>query len=321
MNPNIIIIILLLLIPLYYGIRRLIAFLQTRKKREIVRQLLNFEANKQLQNHISKNLRKISQIISPKYFANIFYKQTLHISKYKKYISLKHIVGIKSQQMESNYFFNLAKKNMAQNLLMISNIPKKYFNNFILPEFLPFGLTYSQQNKKETTNIQNIKCIIFHNPCNFPSQFLFHDCIICSIKGNHLIHWLHPNMAGEMDPYTTFPYFRKSVGDMEDFKTTELRESDFIYVPNGYIFELECKETAAMQCIIMIQFDTMPKIDNEILIMKMEQIQMRKIPTAFYPKKLEKDEIKLLWRNGTINGQKWEKNNIIKNKIASITTA
>ena len=315
MNPNIIIIILLLLIPLYYIIRRIIQFIQTRKKRDIVRTLLNFEANKQLQNHISKNLRKISQIISPKYFTNIFYKQTLHISKYKKYISIKHIYQTKSQQMESNYFFNLVKNNMAQNLLMISYIPKKYFNNYMLPDFHQFGLQYSQNNGKETSNIQSIQCRIFHNRCNFPSQFLFHDSIICAIKGNHNIHWINPNNANEMDPYTCFPYFRKSVMDMEDFKTIELRESDFIFVPNGYIFEIECKDTIQMQCIIIIQFDNMPKIDREILIMKMEQIQMRKIPLAFYPKKLEKDEIKILWDLGVLTGKNWDKNNIMKNQI------
>jgi len=104
---------------------------------------------------------------------------------------------------------------------------------------------------------------------------------------------------------------------MDEYKTVELRESDFIYVPNGYIFEFECKDTMAMQCIIIIQFDTMPKIDREILIMKMEQIQMRKIPTAFYPKKLEKDEIKILWELEVLTGKNWDKNNIMKNQITS----
>jgi hypothetical protein len=127
-------------------------------------------------------------------------------------------------------------------------------------------------------------------------------------------------MANEMDPYNCFPYFRKSVIDMDEFKTTEIRESDFIYMPNGYIFEIECKDNKQMQCIIIIQFDNMPKIDNEILIMKMEQIQMRKIPQTFYPKNLQKNELKLLWYNGTINGQKWDKNNIIKNTITQIST-
>jgi hypothetical protein len=73
-----------------------------------------------------------------------------------------------------------------------------------------------------------------------------------------------------------------------------------------------------MNTMCIIEFDNFVKtgkIDREIDFIKMEQIQMRKIPRFVYPKDLEKDELELLWKQKVINGDMWEKNIRINNII------
>ena len=295
MNVNIIIIALILIIPFYYLIKKIVQSVKARRNREKVSILLEDEVEKKVETGICRYLKNFSDIITPKYLANIFYKQYPLISKYSRFIPITSMVYINSDEMEANYYFNMLKNNIAKNLLFMHKVPEKYYGNFIFPGFQDY-----------ITNIQSIQLNIFGNAIKFPATFHFNDCIIYPLKGTIFVHTTFPNMAKEMDPYECFPFFRKNILDE---KTHEIREGDYIYIPNGFIFEIEVKIGGNFQGFAVIQFSK----TNELKIMKIEQMQMRKIDKLIYPKKLDKIEFALLWKLGKVNGDTWEKNKVIKN--------
>jgi hypothetical protein len=117
-----------------------------------------------------------------------------------------------------------------------------------------------------------------------------------------------------------YPYFRKEIEMVEGFITNEIREGDFVYLPNCYPIQIHFRNnySKAMNTMCIIEFDNFVKtgkVDREIDFIKLEQIQMRKIPRFIYPKDLEKDELELLWKQKVINGDTWEKNIRINNII------
>jgi len=122
-NLNIIIIVFLCLIPISFGIKKLVEYVITLKKRDKVRKLLDKEVNKKIIYSPSQILKTLNQLMTPKYFSNIFYKQYLPISRYNmnETLSLKKYLKLESSPMESNYYFNLCKNNMA-NILNIEII-------------------------------------------------------------------------------------------------------------------------------------------------------------------------------------------------------
>ena len=308
---NYIIIIILLFIPIYFLSKKLTIFLINRKKRDIVRQLLPNETSKTIIHFPSNNIKILSQLMTPKYFANVFYKEYVNVTKYniKEPLSIMKYLGLESSQMEANYYFNLCKNNMASNLFMKNTIPKKYWNNFIIPEFTKFlnpKLTNGYPN-----NIRSIDIIICGLSLTLPSQYFLNDILISIIQGSSEISYINPKNTQEHDPMTCFPFIRKNI---EPDSVLTVREGDFLYLPNGYVCSIECKGVTNVICLV--EFDNFRREcrrDKEIDLIKMEQLQMRKIARRVYPKNLEKDELEILWKMKIINGNVWEKNQIINN--------
>lgn len=316
-NLNIIVIIILILIPIIFGIKKLISFLVNRKKREKVRNFLDKEPNKKIESAPSKNLKTMNNLMTTKYFANIFYKCYVPVSRYNlnENISIKKYLKIESSEMESNYFFNLSKNRMSNNLLLITEIPKKYWNNFIFPEIAK-GL---EPNNKQgyPKNVLNIQLIIVGDSLILPAQYFMDDVFLCVLSGSVDIKYIHPSKINELDPMICFPFVRKRLEDIEEnIGQYTLREGDLLYLPNGTIFEIKFPISNPNQIIFIIEFDNFQKngcVDKEMNLIKMEQLQMRKIPRKIYPKDLQQDELELLWINKIVNGNNWEKNQIINN--------
>jgi len=317
MNINILIIILLLLFPIYILLKKLIIYLINRRKRETVRRHLAQEGSKKTQYSPSHNLKIMSDLMSPKYFSNIFYKEYLDVNRYNigEEISIKKWLGMESSKMESNYYFNLVKNKMANNLFTKNTIPKKFWNNFILPDILPFLSSNSKQGFPE--NVVNVQIIFSGDAAKFPTQFFKNDIYICLLKGTLEIKYSQPSSIIDLDPYKCFPFTRKKVDDIETINgIQELREGDYIYIPNGMIFGMEFKGNYPIQTFFIIEFDNFlknGKIDREVDFIKLEQLQMRKIPRKVYPKDLEKDELEILWEMNLVNGNIWDKNQLINN--------
>jgi hypothetical protein len=276
------------------------------------------EPNKKIIYSPSKNLQKMSQLMTPKYFANIFYKQYLPIVRYNtnEILNVKKYMGIDSKPMESNYFFNLSKNRMAANFFIKEKIPNKNWNNFILPEI------YKTLSKKLIQgcpdNILDVSLIIVGDPVVLPTQFFKNDIFICALKGTADIEHAEPTVINELDPYICFPFTRKRIGDIETKSgKNQLREGDFMYIPNGTVIDISFKNYEATQIIFIIEFDNFQKEgrDPEIDIIKLEQIQLCKIPRKIYPKDLQPDELDILWQKKIINGNNWEKNALIKNPL------
>jgi len=316
-NFNILVIILLLSFPFGLGIKKLIEHLQTAKKRERVRLLLSKEPNKKIIYSPSKSLVVMSTLMTPKYFANIFYKDYLQVTRYNtnEKLSIKKYLNMESSQMESNYFFNMHKNKMGGNFFMKNSIPPKFYNNFVFPEL---GRFLDKELKMGyPKNILNIFIIIVGDSLHLPTQFFKNDVFICSLFGSADITHIEPSVINELDPFLCFPFTRKRIEDIETkHGMNELREGDFIYIPNGTIFDFKVKTNQPTQIFFFIEFDNFQrddKIDNEIDIIKLEQIQLRKIPRKLYPKNLNPDELELLWIKKIINGNIWEKNQVINN--------
>lgn len=319
MNLNILVIIILISIPIFFGIKKLINYINTNKKREIVRDLLNQEPNKKIIYSPSKTLVVMNQLMTPKYFTNVFYKNYLHVVRYNmnETLSLKKYLKIDSSEMESNYFFNMHKNKMANNFFIREYLPPKYYNNFIFPELN--RLLHKELKMGYPKNIINIQLIISGDSLNLPTIFLKNDVYICCLRGNIEIKHVEPSLINELDPFICFPFTRKRIDDVEiKYGLNEVREGDFIYVPNGMIFEISFKGNLPTQIIFMIEFDNFQKndiLDNEIDLIKLEQIQLRKIPKKIYPKNLQTDELELLYIKKIIDGNIWEKNQIINNPL------
>lgn len=312
-------IILISLIPLSIGIKKLVEYIITIKKREKVRRLLDKEVNKKIIYSPSKILKTLNQIMTPKYFANVFYKQYLPVSRYNmnERLSLKKYLKLETSPMESNYYFNMCKNNLANNFFMKESIPKKYYNNFIFPELTK--LLDKEIKQGYPKNIINIEIISIGDSLLLPTQFFKNDVFIYSLKGNAYIQHTPPSVASELDPYTCFPFFRKRIEDIETkIGMTELREGDFIYIPNGTVIEISFKNNFPNQILVIIEFDNFlknDKMDNEIELIKLEQLQLRKIPRKVYPKNILPDELEILWIKKIINGNNWEKNQVFSNPI------
>ena len=90
-----------------------------------------------------------------------------------------------------------------------------------------------------------------------------------------------------------------------------------MYIPNGTVIDISFKNFEATQILFIIEFDNFQKEgrDPEIDIIKLEQIQLRKIPRKIYPKDLQPDELDILWQKKIINWNNWEKNALIKNPL------
>lgn len=317
MNFNIILIILLLLFPFYLLIKKLTIFFINRNKRETVRLHLAQEGSKKAQYSPSHNLKIMGDLMTPKYFANIFYKEYLEAYRYNQgeQISLHKYLKIETAKMESNYYFNLQKNKMANNLFVHNKVPKKYWNNFILPEIVPYLSPKSKQGYPD--NILNIEIIFVGDSVKLPPQFYKNDIYICLLKGTVEVKHVVPADINDLDPFQCFRYTRKNVDDIEtNVLTNEMRDGDFLYIPNGTVFNLRFPGNYSSQSIFIIEFDNFlknGKIDREIDFIKLEQLQMRKILRKVYPKNLEKDELEFLWKCNIINGSIWEKNQIINN--------
>lgn len=316
-NLNILIIIIIILIPLGLGIQKLTNFFITKKKREKVRLLLNQEPNKRIMYSPSRTLKAMNVLMSPKYFANVFYKKYVKVSRYNinEKISLKKYLNMETSDMESNYFFNMIKNKMANNFFVRERIPNKYWNNFIFPEI---GNFLDKENiQGYPKNILNIEIIFVGDSIHLPTQYFKNDVFICSLKGVADIKHVAPSIINELDPYTCFTFTRKRIEDLETtIGQNELREGDYIYIPNGTGLDISFRNSFPSQIIFIIEFDNFQKsdkLDDEINIIKLEQIQLRKIPRKVYPKDLQPDELEILWNRKLITGTIWEKNQIIKN--------
>jgi len=316
-NFNIIVILFLVMIPISFTIKKLIEYFIGKKKREKVRYLLSQEPNKKIIYSPSRSLRLLNQLMTPKYFTNVFYKSYLPVVRYNmnEKLSVKKYLRMESNEMESNYYFNMCKNKMATNFFVRENIPIKYYNNFIFPEISKF--LDKEMKKGYPKNILNIELIIVGDSIHLPTQYYKNDIFICTLQGVATVQHLVPSQLNELDPYICFPYTRKRIGDIEtNWGTQELREGDFMYIPNGTIFEISFNTSFPNQIIFIIEFDNFQKnnkLDKEIDLIKLEQIQLRKIPRKVYPKDLEKDELEILWEKKIITGSIWEKNQIINN--------
>jgi len=317
MNFNIVVILILLLLPFYALIKKLVVFFINRNKREIVRQHIADESNKRSQYSPSHNLKMMSDLMTPKYFANIFYKQYLDVVRYNigEQISIIKYENMESSPMESNYYFNLSKNRMANNLFMRNAIPKKFWNNFIFPEIAKFMHPDTKQGYP--LNVINIEIIFVGDQIKLPPQYYKNDIYICCLKGIAEIKYVFPSITNDLDPLECFRFVRKDIDDIEcDAGSNELREGDYLYLPNGTPFNLQFKTNYPTQTVFIIEFDNFlknGKQDREIDFIKLEQLQMRKISRKVYPKNLEKDELEILWKKNLINGTIWEKNQVINN--------
>lgn len=314
MNINTIILIMVILVPLIIIIKKVAGHFINSNKRELVRKLLDEEPTKKIQIIPSKFIRQLSSIMTTKYFCRIFYKKYLDVIKYKNENSItvkKYIDKEETSSMESNYFFNLCKNKMANNLFVKTNIDKKFWDNFIIPELTKISGLHQ---------ILNISIFFCGNSLLLPTTYFKNDCFILMIHGDAEIRHIPPSLTADLDAMICYPYFRKEIEMVEGFITNEIREGDFVYLPNCYPFQIHFRNnySKAMNTICIIEFDNFVKtgkIDREIDFIKMEQIQMRKIPRFVYPKDLEKDELELLWNHKVINGDTWEKNIRINNII------
>ena len=316
---TILIIIILVSIPTVIFTKKIVAHILTNKKRSKVSSFIGMETTKKIQTAISSDLKKIGQLVVPKYWANIFYKQGLSVSKYRmgRQISISKYLQVRASDMDANYYFNLVKNRMANNLFMSARISKKYWNNYIIPQFNTIGVYFNQESRKQKTNIHSINVYMWGDSCTFPSVWHFFDVIGCCIKGDINLYYLTPDNAPDMDVMETFTTCRKNVKEMSDAKHIELREGDFIYLPVGYVYQIESRENLPHQCWLEMQFETTfgDRYDKEILMLRMEQLQMRKLKRIIYPKQLAKDEVKLWWKKGWITGDIWERNRVLKNFI------
>jgi len=317
MKLNIIIIIILVCVPIGFAIKKIVEFFLTKRKREKVRILLSQEPNKKIAFNPSRSLRLLKQVMTPKYFANVFYKQKIPVVRYNmnEKLNVKKYLRLEGSQMESNYFFNMVKNNMSSNFYMRESVPKKYLNNFIIPEIA--RVLDKDMKQGYPKNILNIDLIIVGDSLLLPTQYYKNDIFICNINGVATVTHAEPSVINELDPYVCHPFARKKINDIETkFGMQELREGDYMYIPNGTLLEINFKVNFPNQIIFIIEFDNFQKndkLDNEIDLIKLEQIQLRKIPRKVYPKDLQNDELELLWYNKIISGTNWEKNQIIKN--------
>jgi len=316
-NFNIIAIIFLILIPIIIGIKKLIEYFITKNKRELVRNLLEKEPNKRILYSPSKVLKTMNSLMTPKYFSNIFYKQYIPVTRYNidETLTIKKYLNLESSEMESNYFFNMVKNNMANNFYMKQKIPPKNYNNFIFPELNK--LLNKELKQGYPKNILNIEIISVGDSIQLPTQFFKNDIFICALKGNLLIKHVEPSVTNQLEPMTCYPFCRRRIDEIETkVGNNELREGDFIYIPNGITFELYFKSNMSNQMIFIIEFDNFQKndkLDNEIELIKLEQIQLRKIPKKIYPKNLYPEELELLWLQKILNSNNYDRNQLINN--------
>jgi len=199
-NLNIIIIVFLCLIPISFGIKKLVEYVITLKKRDKVRKLLDKEVNKKIIYSPSQILKTLNQLMTPKYFSNIFYKQYLPISRdnMNETLSLKKYLKLESSPMESNYYFNLCKNNMANFFFLKESIPKNYYNNFIFPELTK--MLDKELKQGYPKNIINIEIISIGDSLLLPTTFFKNDIFIYALKGNAYIQHTPPSVASELDP-------------------------------------------------------------------------------------------------------------------------
>jgi hypothetical protein len=320
MNFNIYVILGIILVPVCFLLKKLIEFLLTKKKRDQVRKLLEREPAKRIQTVPSGNLKVMGDLMSPKYFVNIFYKEYLNVVRYNlgETISLQKWLGFDDSKMESNYYFNLSKNKMASSMLMRNTVNKKRWNNFIIPEM--YKTLINDPKEGYLKNILDVEFIFVGDSIKLPTWYSPNDTFIFMLKGSLDINYLPPAMISELDPYICFQTTRKRIDDIESDKIGRytLREGDFAYIPNCYVYELNFEESFPTQIVCKIEIDNFQrtgKVDRETDLIKLEQMQMRKIPQKVYPKNLEKDELEILWKKNIINGTIWEKNQLIPNII------
>jgi len=298
---NIIFIIIIIIITLGFSIHKLVTFIVNKKKKEQVRILLTYEPSKKVNYAPSRNLAIMKYLMTPKYLWKIFHKQYINVSRYNnnENISPKKFLSLESTKMESNYYFNLVKNNSADNLFILQNIPKKYYSTFILPEI-------SKMFPNPEKIIISIKLLVCSQSINFPTLFYKNDIFICSLSSIGEIFYAEPNITSELEPYVCYPFCRKS---LEDKLKIELRNGDLIYIPNGTCFSLNLKYNKN-QILFIIEIDNFQKNgknDKEINLIKLEQIQMRKIDRKVLHKNLNKDEQELLLLEKHVNEKSLEK--------------
>ena len=165
MNINILIIILLILFPIYILLKKLIIYLINRRKRETVRRHLAQEGSKKTQYSPSHNLKIMSELMSPKYFSNIFYKEYLDVNRYNigEEISIKDLANLvkKTVKFEGEIYWDDTKPDGTPRKLLcshkINNIGWEH-NTKLLEGIESTYKWYLQNKKKNEKNFNYWRC-------------------------------------------------------------------------------------------------------------------------------------------------------------------